>query len=263
MKKRQFQSGLVLYGILMLIIAGFMVSCNGGGSGSDDPGIPAVVGAQKDGSDLPDEDLGTEGIQTTFWSHGSSSFTIQLQLDGTVTPSETIIFRTSTTTLPTYLVLDSNTGIITVTPDNSEHSDTVEFWSEGATSGDNTSAISLRIDFTANEFPPIIGAQKDGSDLADDDPGTEGIQTSFWYGDSSFEIQLQIDDTVTPSETVLYRSSTLPSDYLVLDENTGIVTVTPDWSEHSDTVYFWSEGASSGNDTEYAPLRIDFIAESG
>ncbi|WP_319475720.1 hypothetical protein [Marispirochaeta aestuarii] len=143
MKKRRFHSGLILYGILMLIIAGFMVSCNGGGSGSDDIEIPAVVGAN-----ITDEDLGTDGIQYTFFYIGSS-FNIQLELDSNVTALETILFR-SLTPLPGYLSLDSNTGIITVTPDNSEHSDTVEFWSEGATSGDDTSAQSLRIDFTAS-----------------------------------------------------------------------------------------------------------------
>ncbi|WP_319415852.1 hypothetical protein [Marispirochaeta aestuarii] len=143
MKKRQFQSGLVLYGILMLIIAGFMFSCNGGGSGSDDPEIPAVVGAN-----ITDEDPGTDGIQYTFWYIGSS-FDIQLELDSSVTAPETVIFRSSTP-LPGYLSLDSNSGIITVTPDNSEHSDTVEFWSEGVTSGDDTSGQALRIDFTAS-----------------------------------------------------------------------------------------------------------------
>ena len=147
MKKRQFQSGLVLYGILMLIIAGFMVSCNGGGSGSDDPGIPAVVGAQKDGSDLPDDDPGTAGIQYSFF-YVDPIFSIQLELDSSVTALETILFRSSTP-LPGYLSLDANTGIITVEPDGSVHSDTVYFWSEGETSGDNTSATSLKIDFTA------------------------------------------------------------------------------------------------------------------
>ncbi|WP_319559472.1 hypothetical protein [Marispirochaeta sp.] len=149
MKKRRFYSDLVLDGILILIYAGVIFSCNGGGSGSEETGIPAVipavVGAQRDGTDLVDQEPAIEGIQYEF--NYLITHTIILQLDGTVTPSETVIFKSST--LPSYLALDSNTGIITFTQDGSVHSDTVYFWSEGTTSGENTSATSLKIDFTA------------------------------------------------------------------------------------------------------------------
>ncbi len=110
-----------------------------------------------------------------------------------------------------------------------------------------------------DEVPAVAGA-----DIADEDPSTEGIQVSFWYGDSPFTIQLQLDDSVTASETILFKSS--PSDlpgYLELDELTGLITVNPDWSEHSDTFEFWSKGAVSEDDTQATPLRIDFLATSG
>jgi hypothetical protein len=107
-------------------------------------------------------------------------------------------------------------------------------------------------------IPDVVGA-----DIADEDPATEGIQVSFWYGAGSFDVQLVLDGSVSPSpsESILFRSSPLPS-YLSLNETTGVITVTPDWSEHSDTVEFWSEGVTSGDDTSDTPLRIDFSAVS-
>ncbi|WP_319559473.1 LruC domain-containing protein [Marispirochaeta sp.] len=112
------------------------------------------------------------------------------------------------------------------------------------------------------EEPPTGIPDVVGADIADEDPATEGIQVSFWYGAGSFDVQLVLDGSVSPSESILFRSSPLPS-YLSLNETTGVITVTPDWSEHSDTVEFWSEGVTSGDDTSDTPLRIDFSAVSG
>ena len=142
MKKRQFQSGLVLYGILMLIIAGFMVSCNGGGSGSDETEIPAVVGSNA--ADYDYDDI-TPGIQ--FW-YLSGSFSFQLYLDNSIVPLETIEFRSSSS-LPaadSYIELNEVTGEVTVNFDGSTNIETVYFWSVGISSGDDTSSTPLRLD---------------------------------------------------------------------------------------------------------------------
>lgn len=106
-------------------------------------------------------------------------------------------------------------------------------------------------------IPPVVGA-----DIADEDPGTEGIQYTFFYIGSEFEIQLQLESSENVSETIRFKSSLPLPSYLALDESSGIITVTPDGSEYSDTIYFWSEGASSGEETSSNPLRIDFTSAS-
>lgn len=105
-------------------------------------------------------------------------------------------------------------------------------------------------------IPTVVGA-----DVVDEEPTQPGIQTSFLYNGSSFIIELILDDNIVTSETILFKSSTLPS-YLDLDQAAGEITVTPDWNSYADTVYFWSEGASSGEETSANSLRIDFSTYS-
>ena len=137
-------------------------------------------------------------------------------------------------TLPSNIVLNTSTGVITITR-SALFTGNANFWTEDGNGGSTESEkLTVNFNVTSTNAPPYpINGPVSPQEFAQS-PGLSTFQLTI--------DQVGGQDDPNIGDTVYYRSSDLTAyPWITLDENTGIVTVDTTDVQSGVTIDFWTE----------------------
>jgi len=174
--------------------------------------------------------------QTYNQNSGNQTFQMEIeQGDGLSDPDDDVVYFKSSL-LPDWIVLDEETGVVTVDTTAVHCRISVYFWSEGI-DGRDTSETPFEVIVRVCSQPPY--------------PVTAGFSAqSFHQGAAGCSFQMSIDEVgglKDPDDDTVYFRSNVPA-WLTLDQNTGLVTVDTDCECAALSISFWTED-QYGEDT--------------